>query len=80
MDKDLKQKLHLLVDNCNDDFLLEEAKAVLESDQTGKEFWEELSEEDKDSFLGSEEEHEQGHSITHSRLMHQFGEWKKKNP
>jgi hypothetical protein len=50
----------------------------LESDQTGKEFWEELSEEDKNEFLESEEEHEKGHSITHSRLMHQFGEWKKK--
>ena len=27
---------------------------------------------------GGEEEHEQGHSITHNRLMHQVGEWKKK--
>lgn len=78
MNPDLKQKLHALVDNCNDEFLLEEAKAVLESDQSGKEFWDELDEEDKDIFLGTEEEHEQGHSITHHRLMHQFNEWKKK--
>ena len=77
MELNLKQKLHQLIDNCNDEYLLEEAKAVLESDQTGKEFWDELSEEDKESFLGGEEEHEQGHSITHNRLMHQFGEWKK---
>jgi hypothetical protein len=78
MNTELKQKLHVLIDNCNDEYLLEEAKAVLESDQTGKEFWDELSEEDKNEFLESEEEHEKGHSITHSRLMHQFGEWKKK--
>jgi hypothetical protein len=78
MEPALKQKLHLLVDNCNDEFLLEEAKAVLESDQTGKDFFDELSDEDKDSFLEGEEEHEQGHSITHNRLMHQFGAWKKK--
>ena len=77
MDPDLKQKLHLLVDSCNDEFLLEEARAVLESEKTGKEFWEELDEEDQDSFLGSEEEHEQGHPITHQRLIHQVGEWKK---
>lgn len=78
MNPELKQKLHLLIDNCNDEFLLEEAKAVLESDQTGKEFFDELSDEDKESFLEAEEEHEQGHSITHNRLMHQFEEWKKK--
>lgn len=78
MDPDLKQKLHALVDNCSDEFLLEEAKAVLESDQSGKEFWDELDDEDKETFLGGEEEHEQGHSITHNRLMHQFEVWKKK--
>ena len=42
MNPDLKQKLHQLVDQCNDEYLLEEAKAVLESDESGKEFWEEL--------------------------------------
>ncbi|HEU4633953.1 MAG TPA: hypothetical protein VFS22_08215 [Flavisolibacter sp.] len=78
MNPDLKQKLHQLVDTCNDEFLLEEAKAVLESEESGKEFWDELDDEDRESFLGGEEEHEQGHSITHNRLMHQFGEWKKK--
>jgi len=74
MRPDLKQKLHQLVDNCSDDYLLEEARAVLESDRKGKEFWNELDEEDQENFLGTEEEHEQGHSITHQRLMHQFGE------
>jgi len=78
MSPDLKQRLHLLVDNCNDEYLLEEAKVVLESDKTGKDWWDELSEEDKEQFLEGEEEHEQGHPITHNRLMHQFGEWKKK--
>jgi hypothetical protein len=78
MSPDLKQKLHLLVDNCNDEYLLEEAKAVLESSTSGKDWWDELSEEDKEQFREGEEEHEHGHSITHNRLMHQFGEWKKK--
>lgn len=78
MNTEVKQKLHLLVDNCNDEYLLEEAKAVLESDKSGKDWWDDLSEEDKEQFLEGEEEHEQGHPITHNRLMHQFGEWKKK--
>ena len=78
MNTDLKQKLHQLVDNCNDEFLLDEARAVLESEKTGKEFWNELDEEDQENFLGTEEEHEQGHTLTHNRLMHQVGEWKKK--
>jgi hypothetical protein len=78
MDTNLKQRLHQLVDNCNDEFLLEEARTVLESSSTGKEFWNELDEEDKDNFTELEDEHEQGHSITHNRLKHQIGEWKKK--
>ena len=39
---DLKQKLHKLIDNCNDEFLLEEARAVLESPQTAGEFFDEF--------------------------------------
>ena len=57
MHPELKQRLHLLVDNCNDEYLLEEAKAVLESSSTGKDWWDELSEEDKEQFLEGEEEH-----------------------
>jgi hypothetical protein len=78
MNSELKQILHQLVDQCNDEFILDEARAVLESNSTGKEFWDELDDEDKDSFLELEDEHEKGHSITHQRLKHQMGEWKKK--
>jgi hypothetical protein len=78
MDNNLKQKLHQLVDACNDEFILEEARSVLESNSTGKAFWNELDEEDKDSFLELEDELDQGDSLTRNRLKHQFGEWKKK--
>ena len=78
MTPDLKQKLHKLIDTCNDEFLLEEARAVLESPQSGQDFFDELDEEDRETFLEAEEEHEKGHSATHSRLMHQFEAWKKK--
>ena len=52
MAPDLKQKLHLLIDSCNDELLLEEARAVLESTETANEFFDELDEEDRDSFFG----------------------------
>ena len=78
MAPELKQKLHQLVDTCNDEFLLEEARTVLESSQTGKEFFDELDEEDRESFQEGEEEHEGGSRVTHNRLMHQFNEFKKK--
>ena len=66
---------HVLISGL---FGLEEAKAVLESNNSGKDWWDELSDEEKEEFLEGEEEHEKGHSVTHHRLMHQFGEWRKK--
>ena len=60
MTPDLKQKLHKLIDSCNDEFLLEEARAVLESPQTADEFFDELDEEDRETFLEGEDEHDKG--------------------
>jgi hypothetical protein len=74
--QELKQKLHKLIDSCNDELLLEEARAVLESTETANEFFDELDEDDRDSFLEGEDEHDT--SVTHHRLMHQFEAWKKK--
>ena len=76
MAPDLKQKLHLLIDSCNDELLLEEARAVLESTETANEFFDELDEDDRDSFLEGEDEHDK--SVTHHRLMNQCEAWKKK--
>jgi hypothetical protein len=76
MAPELKQRLHKLIDSCNDEFLLEEARAVLESPHTGKDFLDELDEEDRDSFLEGEDEHDK--SVTQHRLLHQLDAWKKK--
>jgi hypothetical protein len=73
---ELKQKLHKLIDSCNDEFLLEEARAVLESPQTANDFFDELDEDDRDSFLEGEDEHDK--SVTQHRLLHQLDAWKKK--
>ncbi len=73
----IKQELHQLVDNCNNEILLEEAKVLF---QTGNEtdWWDDLSEEDKKMVMESEVEYGKGDFINHEELMMRFQEWKKK--
>lgn len=73
----IKQELHQLVDNCNNEILLEEAKVLF---QTGNEtdWWDDLSEEDKKMVIESEAEYCKGDFINHEELMMRFQEWKKK--
>ncbi len=73
----IKQELHQLVDNCNNEILLEEAKVLF---QTGNDtdWWDDLSEEDKKMVMDSEVEYGKGDFIDHEELMMQFQEWKKK--
>jgi hypothetical protein len=73
----VKEQLHHLVDLCNDELLLEEAKAILETSPTG-DWWDELSAEDKNRVQESEQQYERKEFVTHSELMKRFEEWKKK--
>ena len=41
-------------------------------------WWDEMSEEDKNLLQDSEAEYNAGDFITHKQLMQQFEEWKKK--
>ena len=73
----LKKELHLLIDNCNNEVLLAEAKELLQSADV-KDWWNELTDEDKNLVMESEAEYEKGNFINHAELMQQFEEWKKK--
>jgi hypothetical protein len=77
MSKVLKSELHQLVDTCGNELLLQEVKTILESDSVN-DWWEELSEEDKQMLMESETEYERGGFITHSQLKDEMKEWKKK--
>ncbi|MEI9934320.1 MAG: hypothetical protein WDM71_05595 [Ferruginibacter sp.] len=77
METTIKQELHQLVDKCDNEVLLTEAKELLQSGEI-KDWWNELTEEDKTLVLESEAEYEKGNFITHKELMRQFEEWKKK--
>ncbi len=77
MNSEIKNELHKLIDNCDNELLLSEARSLLESKEI-KDWWDELSEEDKNLVLESEAEYEKGNFISHEKLMQQFETWKKK--
>ena len=77
MEAGLKKELHQLIDNCDNEVLLAEAKELLQSADV-KDWWDELTEEDKNLVMESESEYEKGNFINHTELMQQFEEWKKK--
>jgi hypothetical protein len=77
MSNSIKEELHQLVDKCDNEMLLEEAKALLETAKTG-DWWDELTEEDKNLLKESEVQYGKSDFISHQELMQRFEEWKKK--
>lgn len=71
----IREELHQLVDRCDNQLLLKEAKALLESE---KDWWDELTQEDKNLLLESEAAYGKGNYINQQELLKQFDEWKKK--
>ena len=78
MNNDIKNELHKLVDSCDNEMLLSEAKELLESNKQVKDWRDELTEEDKNLVMESEAEYEKGNFTSHKELMQQFEAWKKK--
>lgn len=75
MNDTIKQDLHKLIDKCENELLLEEARELL---QSKKDWWEELSETDRNLVMDSEKQYEKGEFVNHKELMQRFEEWKKK--
>jgi len=75
MNNSIKKEIHELVDKCNDEHLLNDAKELLE---TAGDWWDELSEEDKNLIMESEAQYGKGDFISHQELMQRFEAWKKK--
>ena len=78
MGNDIKNKLHKLIDNCDNELLLIETKKLLEEGSEIKDWWDELTEEDRNILLESEAEYEKGNFISNKELMERFEAWKKK--
>lgn len=77
MSDSIKQELHQLVDKCDNETILEEAKELLQAANT-TDWWDELSEEDKNLVMESEVQYGKGDFINHQELMQRFEVWKKK--
>ena len=75
MDSSIKKEIHELVDKCNDEQLLNETRELL---STAGDWWEDLSEEDKNLLTESEAQYSKGDFISHTELMQRFEQWKKK--
>ena len=78
MNNDIKTELHRLIDDCDNEVLLQETKALLQSETEAKDWWDELTEEDKNAVLKSETEYKAGQYISHDELTKQFQTWKEK--
>jgi hypothetical protein len=77
MSDSIKQELHQLVDKCDNETILEEAKELLQAANT-TDWWDELTEEDKSLVMESEVQYGKGDFINHQELMQRFEAWKKK--
>jgi hypothetical protein len=75
MNESIKQELHQLVDKCDNELLLEDARELL---QSGKDWWDDLPAKDQQLVMESEAEYNKGHFISHEELMQRFEAWKKK--
>jgi hypothetical protein len=68
----LKEKIHQLVENCGDEIVLYNTLEVLEQSTNGKDWWEELPEEEKKKTLISLSQSDKGQTITHENLRSQI--------
>jgi hypothetical protein len=73
----IKQELHQLIDKCNDESLLEDAKLLFQEQDPSYDWWDDLSEEDKNLVGESDAQYERGEFITFSELMSQLDAKKK---
>lgn len=78
MDMPIKKELHQLIEQCDNELILEEAKALLETDKSVDDWWDELNEADKNLVKESETQYGKGNYINHQELMQRFEEWKRK--
>lgn len=76
MKTEIKQQLHNLIDNCDNEALLTEAKELLESEEN--DWWDKLDETDKTLLINSETQYERGNYTSHQKLMQEIKEWIKK--
>lgn len=75
MNDSIKKELHHLIDKCDNELLLQEARELLHSNT---DWWDELSKTDQTLVMESEVQYGKGNFISQKELLQRFEEWKKK--
>jgi hypothetical protein len=65
MKHSIKKDLHQLIDNCNDESLLKEAKLLLQE----HDWWDDLSEKEQNDLKESEAQYGRGEYVTLEELL-----------
>ena len=68
MDMPIKKELHQLIEQCDNELILEEAKALLETDKSVEDWWDELTEADKNLVKESETQYGKRHPASGRNL------------
>jgi hypothetical protein len=74
----IKQKLHQLIDLCDNESQLEDIRSILQDQDSSYDWWDELSEKEQNQVRESEEQYERGEYISFNELMSQMDSKKKK--
>ena len=75
MDYSIKDELHKLIDTCNEEAVLYEIKQKLSGNE--KDWWDELTEEDKERIFESERQIASGQFYTQEQVHEMMQQWKK---
>jgi len=65
----LKEKLHILIDNCTDETTLQDTIQLLEHSLDKSDWWNQLSEQEKATTLQALQESQNGNTISHQNMQ-----------
>jgi thiamine pyrophosphate-dependent acetolactate synthase large subunit-like protein len=74
----IKNQLHQLIDETNDEQLLQDLIHTIEQNQPGKDWWSEVPEGRKQRILESEEQYKKGEIISNEEVMQKIQQWLQK--
>jgi hypothetical protein len=78
--EELKSSLHVLIDTCEDEIILEGIYKILQATQKPGEndWWKELDDEDRQLLRESMAQYKKGNYRPHNEVMKKAQEWLKK--
>lgn len=76
--KEMKEQLHQIIENSDDEQLLEWLLLATETEEPNKDFWDELTPEQQQCVnIALEQSKDPSQCVPHDEAMKRFDEWKK---